>query len=82
MEQGKNEEAVDYLAKAIRIYPAYVEAWYNYGPAEMRLGRIIEARSRLKEAYRLSPQNQSVRQSLEYVQKAIDFQNRDAVIAR
>jgi Flp pilus assembly protein TadD len=44
VEQGKYNEALPALDKAIQLNPNYIDAWHNKGVALKLLGRDAEAR--------------------------------------
>lgn len=55
-EQGKSEESIAPLKKAIELQPEFAEAQYNLGTILALLGRSQEAISQYQETLRISPQ--------------------------
>jgi Flp pilus assembly protein TadD len=52
-EQGKHNEAIQALDKAIEIDPQYAKAWNKKGDALKSLGRITEADAAFAKAKEL-----------------------------
>ena len=56
LEAGEAEEAAAYFAEAVRLDPAYVEAWSNLGLVQLQhLGRLDEAEASLQRALAARP---------------------------
>ena len=57
MENGKAQEALPYLAQAVRIKPGDAGAHRELGKVYLELNRLPEAQSELEKAEQLAPQN-------------------------
>lgn len=55
-DEGKPEEAIQALTRAITLDPQHAEAWHNLGRAYIHAGRSQEAVPRLRNAVRLDPE--------------------------
>lgn len=54
LNQGRNEEAISYLQKAVRQYPLDVESWRNLSIAEFQSGKVQESLEAIGKAYGIS----------------------------
>jgi tetratricopeptide (TPR) repeat protein len=55
-DEGKPEEAIQALTRAITLDPQHAEAWHNLGRAYIHSGRSEEAVPLLRNAVRLNPE--------------------------
>jgi tetratricopeptide (TPR) repeat protein len=68
LNQGKPEEAIAYLSRAIALDPTYLDGYFQRGLAYLQLGRTAEARADLQKVIELgpdSPQAQTAKKGLE-----------------
>jgi len=63
-QQGQLDEAVQQFKEALRLNPAYAQAYINLGRALVRLGRKDEAVQDFEEALRLKPNSDEAKQQL------------------
>ena len=57
LEGGRNEEAIPYLQKAVRLAPSNAYCHLKLGVAYLRLHRLDEAKQELVQATQLDPNN-------------------------
>jgi Flp pilus assembly protein TadD len=63
-QQGKFDQAVEHLSKALEIRPDYAEAHNNLGIAQARQGNFKKAIAHFSEALRLRPHYTEARHNL------------------
>jgi len=64
LRQGRLQEAIPHLETAIRLNPAYADAFLNLGDALSEAGRPEEARRHLEQALSLRPNDPGAHHSL------------------
>jgi Flp pilus assembly protein TadD len=62
---GREPEALDQFAEAVRLKPDLADAHLNYGVALARSRRFSEAAAEFRETLRLNPQDQQAQRMLE-----------------
>ena len=63
--QNDMRRAIVHYREAVRLRPAYGEAWHNLGAACLMLGDVDQAIRYFQEAQRIQPENEQWRASLE-----------------
>jgi protein O-mannosyl-transferase len=55
LQEGKADEAMVHLQKAMEVQPDYPEAYYNLGDALVQKGRVVEAITQYQKAVEIQP---------------------------
>ncbi len=55
LQEGRNQEALEYYRRAIEINDRHAGYWFNIGIAHERLGHMDEAFKAFEKAYRMEP---------------------------
>ena len=69
---GQNNEAIQLLKLAVKLYPKEIELWNSLAEAQVRSNRNDEALLSLNQAIKLSPTDESI-----YLRKASIYMNLD-----
>jgi tetratricopeptide (TPR) repeat protein len=81
MELGMNEEAVEYLEKAVQILPIDYESRNNLGIVYGRLDKPEKAREELMAAISLKPENDNIKINLSaYYQRQKEYKKSEEVL--
>ena len=59
-ESGKKEKSIDYLEKAVKLYPDNIDLKIAMGKAFHDYGAYFEAKNIWREAQRLQPDNRKL----------------------
>jgi hypothetical protein len=64
---GRNPDALDFYAKAVRLNPQYAEAYFNEAVANLNLGQGQKAGELFQKVLDLQPNHAEAKRGLEYV---------------
>lgn len=74
-KKGLWQDATIQFERAVKIDPAYAEAWNDLGIGYEQLGKLEEARDAYDRALKLEPTNQFIRNNYDMFREIYDRQN-------